>query len=93
MKEKLEKFLRRHTQTSIFLWMVVGGYLLYLAWQIFSSDMGDADPVLLTAAMVIFVIAGLALVAVGLYAMIKKCYKVRSFTEAVEEKPDDEADK
>jgi len=75
MKEKLEKYLHRHTQASIFLWMIVGGYLLYLAWQIFTSDVGEADPRLLTAAVIVFVIAGLILIGVGLYAMLKHCYK------------------
>lgn len=85
MKEKLEKFLRRHNQTSIFLWMIVGGYLVYLAWQLFSSEPGDTEPVIITAAIIFFTIAGLALVGVGMYAMIKKCYKVQSVADTVSE--------
>ena len=67
--DKLKKFLYRHSQTSIALWMVVGGYLIYLAWQIFKTGIGDGNAVILVAAMIVFVIVGLLLLAVGCYSL------------------------
>ena len=78
MKEKLNKlnkFLCLHDQTSMFLWLVVGGYLLYQAYQILSGDMGSANPVLLYICSAQFIVGGLVLVAGTLYALIGKHYK------------------
>lgn len=74
-KEKLNKFLSRHTQGMIFLWMIVGGYLAYLAWQLLTEDPGEANPAVLTVAAVVFAIVGLIMVAVSLYSLIGKHYK------------------
>ena len=92
MKEKLEKFLRSHTKTSVLLWAVGGGYLLYLAYKMFSEDMSAANPVLIKATAIFFALAGIVLLAVGLYAIKNKCYMAQSFTEDAREKTDDEAD-
>ena len=75
MKEKLNKFLCRHNQTSIFLWLIVGGYLVYQAYQILSGDMGSANHLLLYVFSALFIVAGLAIVAVSLYALIGKHYQ------------------
>ena len=63
MMDKLKKFLCRHSQTSIALWMVVGGYLIYLAWDILKADKGSADMTLLTVAMIVFAVVGLIILA------------------------------
>ena len=75
MKEKLNKFLSRHNQTSIVLWFVVGAYLVYQAYQILSGDMGTANHLLLYIFSALFIAAGLAIVAVSLYALIGKHYQ------------------
>lgn len=72
MKEKLNKFLSRHNQTSLFLWLIVGGYLVYQAYQILSGDMGSANHLLLYLFCALFIIAGLVIVAVSLYGLIGK---------------------
>ena len=69
MMDKLKKFLCRHSQTSIALWMVVGGYLIYLAWDIFKADKGGADMTLLTVAMIVFTIVGFLILACGALAL------------------------
>lgn len=69
MLDKLKKFLCRHSQTSIALWMVVGGYLIYLAWDIFRTDTATANPIILKVAMVVFTIVGLVILAVGALAL------------------------
>ena len=86
MKEKLNKFLCRHNQTSIVLWFVVGAYLVYQAYQILSGDMGTANHLLLYIFSALFIVAGLAIVAVSLYALIGKHYQQSQST------PDDSAD-
>jgi len=70
MKEKLNKFLEHRNQTSLLLWLIVGGYLVYQAYQILTSDMGDANPTLLWIFSIVFIIAGAAIVALSLYAFI-----------------------
>ena len=75
-KDKLNKFLSRHDQTSIFLWLIVGGYLVYLAYQILTGDMGTANDALLYVFCALFIIAGGLIVAVSLYALIGKHYKM-----------------
>lgn len=69
MMDKLKKFLCRHSQTSIALWMVVGGYLIYLAWDIFKADKGSADTTLLAVAMIVFTIVGFFILACGALAL------------------------
>lgn len=86
MKEKLNKFLCRHNQTSLFLWLIVGIYLIYQAYQILSGDMGTANHLLLYIFSALFIVAGLAVVAVSLYALIGKHYQQSQST------PDDSAD-
>ena len=75
MKEKLNRFLCRHNQTSIFLWLIVGIYLVYQAYQILSGDMGSANHLLLIGFSALFIVAGIAVTAVSLYALIGKHYK------------------
>lgn len=75
MKEKLNKFLSRHNQTSLILWLIVGIYLVYQAYQILSGDMGSANHLLLYIFCALFIAAGLALAAVSLYALIGKHYQ------------------
>lgn len=72
MKEKLNKFLSRHNQASLFLWLIVGGYLVYQAYQILSGDMGSANHLLLYLSSGLFIVAGLVIVAVSLYGLIGK---------------------
>ena len=72
MKDKLNKFLSHHNQTSIFLWLIVGGYLVYLAYQILTGDMGTANRALLYFFCVLFILVGTLIVAVSLYALIGK---------------------
>lgn len=75
MKEKLNKFLSRHNQTSLILWLIVGIYLVYQAYQILSGDMGTANHLLLYVFSALFIVAGLAITAVSLYALIGKHYQ------------------
>ncbi len=75
MKEKLNKFLCRHNQTSLILWLVVGIYLVYQAYQILSGDMGSANHLLLYSFSALFIVVGLAVAAVSLYALIGKHYQ------------------
>lgn len=75
MKEKLNKFLSRHNQMSLFLWLVVGGYLVYQAYQILSGDMGTANHLVLYIFSALFIVVGVVIVAVSLYALIGKHYQ------------------
>lgn len=75
MKEKLNKFLGRRNQTSLLLWLIVGCYLVYQAYQILSGDMGTANHLLLYIFSGLFIVAGLIIVAVSLYAFIGKHYQ------------------
>lgn len=75
MKEKLNKFLCRHNQTSLLLWLIVGCYLVYQAYQILSGDMGAANHALLYIFSVLFIVAGILIAAVSLYALIGRHYK------------------
>ena len=75
MKEKLNKFLSRHNQTSLILWLIVGIYLVYQAYQILSGDMGNANHLLLYVFSALFIVVGVVIVAVSLYALIGKHYQ------------------
>ena len=75
MKEKLNKFLCRHNQVSLILWLIVGIYLVYQAYQILSGDMGTANHLLLYIFCALFIAAGLLVTAVSLYALIGKHYQ------------------
>ncbi|GEM_PF-4975260 len=79
MKEKLNRFLERHNQTSLTLWLIVGGYLVYQAYQILTGDMGDANHALLWIFSIFFIVAGTAIVALCLYAFIGGHYEKPSF--------------
>lgn len=72
MKEKIKNWLCRHTQVSLLLYAVVGGYLIYLAYQLFSEGASDA---LLIIAEVVFALCGLLLVLLGGYGIIFGYYK------------------
>ena len=85
MKEKLNKFLSRHNQSSVFLWLIVGGYLVYLAYDIFTGDMGSANHALLYIACAFFMIVGLAVCAISLYALIGKHYQMPQMSFSDEE--------
>ena len=74
---KFQKFLCRHSQASIALWVVVGGYLVYLAWQLLTEPTETANPVIITAAAVVFAVIGAAVVAIGLYAIFAGYNKER----------------
>ena len=74
MKEKLDRFLKNRNQGSLFLWIVAGGYLVYLAYSIFTGDMGGADHAVLYAFCALFLLAGLLLCGVALYAFFGKHY-------------------
>ena len=76
MKEKLNKFLSRHNQTVVFLWLIVGGYLVYLAYQILTGDMGTANHLLLYIFSILFIVVGVLIVALSLYALIGKHYQM-----------------
>ena len=75
MKEKIKSWMFRHNQAALFLYAVVGGYLLYLAYQLFTADAGSANPVLLYIAAALFVIFGLSLLLIGGIAVIFGYYK------------------
>ena len=90
MKEKLNKFLCRHNQTSIFLWLIVGIYLVYQAYQILSGDMGTANHLLLYIFSALFIVAGLAIVALSLYALIGKHYQLPQSTSSTDDREDEE---
>lgn len=81
MKEKLNKFLSRHNHTSLLLWLVVGCYLVYQAYEILSGDMGSANHLLLYIFSILFIVAGIAIVAVSLYAFIGKHYQQGDINE------------
>ena len=86
MKEKLNQFLSRHNQTALLLWLIVGVYLIYQAYQILTGDMGTANHLLLYIFSALFIVAGLAIVAVSLYALIGKHY------QQAQSSPDDSVD-
>ena len=75
MKEKLNKFLNRHNQTALLLWLIVGCYLVYQAYQILAGDMGAANHLLLYIFSALFIVCGIAIAAVSLYALIGKHYR------------------
>ena len=74
---KLQKFLCRHSQASIALWVVVGGYLVYLAWQLLTGPTEGANPVVTTVFGVLFAIVGAAIAVIGLYAVFAGYNKER----------------
>lgn len=77
MKEKIDKLLSNRNQTSVFLWLIAGGYLVYLAYQILSGDMGSANRWVLYVFCALFIIVGLAIVALALYSLIGKRYQMQ----------------
>lgn len=77
MKEKIDKLLSNRNQSSVVLWLIAGGYLVYLVYQILSGDMGETNRLIIYATCALFIIAGLALVAVSLYALIGKKYQTK----------------
>lgn len=58
-------------QTSLLLRLLGGGYLVYLAWDIFGS--GTATPIQMTAAAVFAVVGG-ALAGTSLYSLVTSSY-------------------
>ena len=77
--EKFIAWLRTLDYTLYVMIVVVGGYIAYLGYQLF-RDAGDTNGSLVPiyAASVLFVIAGVGLAGVSLYALIKGYYKEKS---------------
>ena len=74
---RFQKFLCRHSQASIALWVVVGGYLVYLAWQLLTEPTEGADPVVTGVFGVLFAVVGAAIAVIGLYAILAGYNKER----------------
>lgn len=76
MKDKLNKLVKNRSQSSLTLWLIAGGYLVYLAYQILTGDQGSTNRLIIYATSALFIIVGLALVGVSLYALIGKHYQI-----------------
>lgn len=73
MKDKLIAQLYRRKRNSYCLTTIVGGYLVYLAWQIFGElPQGSVFAAIACwAAIAVFVICGVLLAALSLWALVK----------------------
>lgn len=75
--EKIEKYARARSQTHVSLVTIVGGYLLYLAYDMIKSFLngtgGSSTALYIFAAL--FVVCGLLLCGGGLYSLWKGWYK------------------
>lgn len=74
-KEKYEKENPSHkpTQSQLFIKIIVGGYLVYLAWQLYKDgalvSYTGWQLALMIAAMVLFVVFGVGLCVISLKAL------------------------
>lgn len=73
MKDKLIAQLYRRKRNSYYLTAIVGGYLVYLAWQIFGDlpQGSNLAAIAFWAAIVVFVICGVLLAALSFWALVK----------------------
>lgn len=76
MKEKLKQFaeprVRNKNQTQGFLYVIIGGYLCYLAFSLvkaFLTEDGNMSLAVTVLFAMFFVLFGLAIVAFGAYAI------------------------
>lgn len=83
MKEKMIAQLKARRYNSFVLYVVAGGYLVYLAYKMLRDmETVTGSPVLFYGLAVIFGLVGLALVSVSLLAMSKGWFAERVAAEA-----------
>lgn len=72
MKQKLDTWLRASSETAHYLRLVVGGYIAYLGGDIILGFIrGEAGGAPLLALSIFLVLAGAAVAAVCLYALLR----------------------
>ena len=73
--EKLIDWMETRRYNTYLLWLVVGLYLLYLAFQMASGKVAEGvDPALKIGLALVFAIIGFALAAISLFAVLKGHY-------------------
>ena len=87
--DTVEKFSKGRTQSSLTLFLVVGVYLLYLAYKIITGILsGDDGNLIVLLFALIFILVGAALVGGGLYALYMGWNKEQLKTEDGQELPE-----
>ena len=84
----MKKKPMKPNQMSLMMYMVVGGYLMYIAWDL--RDAFRTDPWLLVFA-VLFGLVGAALLGFSIYKYVKKEYTVTGPFAAPKAGKDEEA--
>ncbi|MBQ7582605.1 MAG: hypothetical protein IJU25_07275 [Lachnospiraceae bacterium] len=63
------------TKIMLLIRVAVGGYVLYLSWQLFSTrDSGNMHPALLAVILALFVICSLSVIIHSVYLYMKGMY-------------------
>jgi len=74
LKEKLTESMKRRTRQNHYLFVIAGGYLLYLAYSLFIRFGTEVSGVLFLIAPILFTIIGAAILVYGLFALSKNYY-------------------
>lgn len=84
--ENNKDILKKTTAMNLYLRIFIGGFLIYLSYML-GADLGNItgnDKIIIGAAAVLFVVAGVIIVGWSVYRLVKKDY-YDPLTEAAEE--------
>lgn len=92
MKERFIAALKTRRYNSYVLYLVAGGYLMYLAYKMLRDMDASAGNVLLICVLAVFFgLCGLLLVSVSLLAMYKGWFAERAAAERERDAEDEDA--